>query len=86
MTRVEIEIDELVIHGLSRAEAAALQATIEQHLRTLARGADRAGLHAREIDAVRPRPLPGGDRPLGHRVAEQIWSAATASIEQGWQS
>jgi hypothetical protein len=86
MTRVEIEIDELVIHGLSRAEAADLQATIEQHLRTLARGADPAAMRTREIDAVRPRPLPTGDRPLGRRVAEQIWSAATASTERGWQS
>ena len=84
MTRVEIQIDELVLHGLSRAEAATLQASIEQHLGVLARSADASGIRARDVDAVRPRPLEaGGDQPLGHRVAEQIWLAAVAGDNSG---
>jgi hypothetical protein len=74
---IEIEIQELVLHGFSRADGDRIAEAVTHELENLfARGAFTSGLREdHHIDAIRSRPIQAGanqpDR-IGVHIAETI--------------
>ena len=77
MSRVEIVVDELVVRGLSPAEARAAAEAFEVRLAELA-DADGVGVEGRAEAFRRLQPVsgPAGDpRGLGETVAAAVWQS-----------
>lgn len=76
--RVRIVVDEVVLHGLTSAQATSVVTGLERALGGLAAGADPAALTGRAVPVVRPRfsrtPAPSA-AALGAQAATAIWSA-----------
>lgn len=80
MTRLEIHIDELVLHGVPPEYSEALPRMIERRLAELAGGPDQDPV----AGAVPGRHGPArveGMGPLADAVARQVWAQARPS---GW--
>lgn len=81
MTRIEITVDEIVLRGLSPAQARTAVAALELRLERLAGdwlssgsvAADREEAYRRGPDAIVARPTLAG---LGDAVAESVWRVA----------
>ncbi|MER7953728.1 hypothetical protein [Streptomyces sp. NPDC096030] len=75
---VRIVVDEIVLRGLTPAQADSVVAGLERTLGALAAGADAAFLTGGTVPVVRPRlartPAPNADR-LGAQAAKAIWTA-----------
>jgi hypothetical protein len=80
VTRVDVVIDEVVVHGLARPHVAALVSSLERTLTALAiSDPPRLGAAAAtSLDLVRPRALsaaPHSGAALGAHTAAVIWRA-----------
>jgi hypothetical protein len=75
---VEIHIEELVLRGLSPADAAVVTAALRAHLATLAAdGTAPDTARDARTPVHRPRPAPAsGPEELGRQAAAAVWAAA----------
>lgn len=72
-SRIEIEIGELVVYGMSYEDAAGLPAVIEEHLAALASGTALAGAGAPSSAGTAT-----STRGLGAQVAHAVWDRLPA--------
>ena len=79
MTRFEIRIDELVLRGVPREQAAEVTGQVEARLRALAAAGSAEGMHGGSRDAVRTRPIQAEPTALGNAVADRVWSAVSGA-------
>jgi len=72
--RVEIVIDELVLRGVSQAQANSIAAALEERLSTLAEQHE-GELRERAESSRRLKPVTASRDRLGDAVADAVWSA-----------
>ncbi|MER7539676.1 hypothetical protein [Streptomyces sp. NPDC097704] len=76
--RVRIVVDEVVLRGLTPAQAGSVVSGLERALGALAAAADPAALTGRTVPVVRPRPArtpATSAAALGAQAATAIWTA-----------
>lgn len=67
MSRIEVEIGELVLRGVPHSDAAAVSALVAARIEALAGGSDEPA---------------GEEHPLADQVAHAVWSEVRDSVAQ----